>query len=82
MDEDLKKPWRICIAKQIIIIGKQLKMEECDQVLAVLLLNTPQKVKAFSEWARNKTVNHQIHSTPEEVMHVVSMIERGENPIA
>lgn len=57
-------------------------MEECDQVLMIMLLNTPEKIHNFVEWARTKTVNDRIQSTPEEVMHIVAMIDREEDPLA
>lgn len=76
MDKDFKKEWRDIITKLVISIGEQLKMEKNDQILMLMFLNTPRKIKKFSDWARSKTENNKINSTPEEVMHIVSVIQR------
>ena len=77
MEEDLKKAWRESITRLTIIIGKQLKMEKEDQWLMMLCLDTPRKIKRFSDWAKTKTVNNKLNSTPEEVMHIVTLIAKG-----
>lgn len=55
-------------------------MEKEDQILMMMSLNTPEKISKFSEWTKTKTVNGKLKSTPEEVMHIVTLIAK-EKPL-
>ena len=81
MDEDLKKRCRENITRLTIIIGKQLNMEEKDQILMLMYLNTPRKIKKFSDWARARTVDDKINSTPMKVLSAATRIGRGMEPL-
>ena len=44
----------------------------------MLSIRFRQRIKPFVNWARKRTVNNHIISTPAAVMHAVSQIERGD----
>ena len=76
MDAALKKKWADFITRLTISVGKQLDMERDDQILMMMCLNTPNKILKFVDWTKTKTVNNRIQSTPEEVMHIVTLIAK------
>ena len=81
MDEALKKKCRENITRLTIIIGKQLHMEKNDQILMIMCLNTPEKIKKFSDWARARTTDNKINSTPMKVLSAATRIGRGMEPL-
>jgi len=81
MDDKLKKEWVDFIAEMICSIGKQIRMEEKDQILMLKYLNTPNKINKFVEWAKTKTVNDKIQSTPMKVLSAATRIGRGMEPL-
>ena len=81
MDDQLKKKWADFIAEMICSIGKQLKMEEKDQILMLKYLNTPNKINKFVEWTKTKTVNDKINSSPMKVLSAATRIGRGMEPL-
>ncbi len=81
MDVATKKNWQDTTTHLIIAIGKQLKMEKEDQILMMMCLNTPEKVKMFTGWARKKTKGNKIQSTPAQVMSAATRIGRGMEPL-
>ena len=81
MEEALKKRWKDCRTKLIILIGKQLKMEKDDQILMMMSLNTPEKIKKFSDWTRARTKSNKIISTPMKVLSAATRIGRGMEPL-
>ena len=80
MNQDLKMKWKSCRTRLVISIGQQLRMEKEDQILMMMSLNTPENISKFSEWTKTKTVNGKLKSTPEEVMHTVTLIAK-EKPL-
>ena len=80
MDKATKEKWRVTTTRLIISIGKQLNIEKNDQILMMMCLNNPERVKMFSDWVRTKTVDNKLQSTPEEVMHIVTLIAK-EKPL-
>ena len=81
MDNNLKKEWADFITRLTISIGRQLNMDKADQWLMMMCLNTPRKINRFMDWARFKTVDNKLESTPEEVMHIVTLIAKGIEPL-
>ena len=81
MDDKLKKDWENFIAEMICSIGKQHRMEEKDQILMLKYLNTPNKINKFVEWAKTKTVNDRINSTPTRILSAATRIGRGMDPL-
>lgn len=78
MDKAEKKAWREAITDLIIAIGDDVGIKEENQILMMMYLNTPRKIKRFSDWAKARTVDNHLTVTPEAVMHAVSQIERGD----
>ena len=81
MDETLRKNCQEALAKMTITIGKQLSMEKNGQVFMMMMLNTPEKIKKFSDWARARTVDDKINSTPMKVLSAATRIGRGMEPL-
>ena len=81
MDEATKKKWQVATTRLIISVGKQLQMEKHDQILMMMMLNTPEKVIKFSDWVRTKTVNDKVVSTPMKVLSAATRIGRGMEPL-
>ena len=81
MDEQLRKKCQDAIARTTVAIGKQLNMEKHDQILMLMMLNTPEKIKKFSDWARSRTENNIIHSTPMKVLSAATRIGREMEPL-
>lgn len=81
MDEELRKKCQDAIARTTVAIGKQLNMEKHDQILMLMMLNTPEKIKKFSDWARARTENNIIHSTPMKVLSAATRIGREMEPL-
>lgn len=81
MDAAMKKKWQVATTRLIISVGKQLQMEKHDQILMMMMLNTPEKVKKFSDWVRTKTVNDKVESTPMKVLSAATRIGRGMEPL-
>lgn len=77
MDKALANRWANFITRLTISIGKQLNMEKEDQILMLMCLNTPKKITQFVDWTKTKTIKDKLHSTPAEVMHVVTLIAKG-----
>lgn len=81
MEEAMKKKWQVTTTRLIISIGKQINMEKNDQILMMMCLNNPERVKKFSDWVRTKTVNNKVNSTPEEVVRAATRIYQGLKPL-
>lgn len=81
MDETLRKSCQETVTRMTITIGKQLNMEKNDQILMLMMLNTPEKIKKFSDWARVRTENNIIRSTPMKVLSAATRIGRGMDPL-
>ena len=64
-----------------IDIGEQLRMEENDQILIVMSLNTPRKIMKFVNWVKTKTKGDKIQSTPMKVLSAATRIGRGMDPL-
>lgn len=69
------------ITRLIIDIGIQLNMEKNDQILMMLCLNTPSKIKRFVDWAKERTVGNEIKSDSIKVLRAATRIGRGIEPL-
>ena len=56
-------------------------MEDKDMVLMMLSLNTPRKIKRFSDWTKTKTVDDRIQATIPQVLSAATRIGRGMEPM-
>ncbi len=80
MDEATKKQWQVTSTRLIISIGKQLHIKKEDQIIMMMYLNTPKRIKMFSDWVKSKMENNKVNSTLEEVMQAANIIANGRMP--
>ena len=60
----------------VVEIGKMIPMEESNQVLIEILLDTEEKLKMFQEWIETKKNGGNLDTNETEIMNIVSKISR------
>ena len=60
----------------VVEIGKIIPMEESNQVLIEILLDTEEKLKMFQEWIATKKNGENLETNETEIMNIVSKISR------
>ena len=69
--------WK-ALMDMIVTINSTIPLEEKEQVLIVLLLNTEEKVKKWFHWIRQRLVGeNDLDATAAEIVRAAVQIDKG-----
>lgn len=72
--ENRREEWLMIM---INVLARDIGLDEYDQVLMVIQLNSDSKIDRFKDWLTTKIVDGVLHVTPKEVMNITARIGRG-----
>ena len=81
MTEEMRRRWQNNIAGLTVIIGEKLGMSDPEMNLMMMHLNTPRKIKRFSDWMKTKEEGETITATIPQVLSAATRIGRGWEPL-
>ena len=74
---ELSPYWQL-LMDMIVSINEQIPLEEKNQVLIVLKLNTEEKVKKWFEWLRSRlNGENELQATEAEIVRATVQIDKG-----
>ena len=60
----------------VVEIGEMIPLEESNQVLIEILIDTEEKLKIFQEWIATKKNGMELETNETEIMNIASRISR------
>ncbi len=74
-------PYREALISLILSINQVVRLQEKNQVLLVMQLDTETKIREFSHWIkRNLEGENSLQVDEVQIMHASAQISRGEKP--
>ena len=74
---DKSSPYRKALIGLINSINQEVPLEEKDQVLIVMTLDTENKIHRFNNWLKTKLDNGSLQATSVEIVRAAVQISKG-----
>ena len=72
-------PYREALMRLINAINAEIPLEEKNQVLLVMKLNTEEKIIQFNEWVKKNVKNGKLQATEAEIVRAAVRIDKESN---
>lgn len=71
-------PYRKALISLINSINEVVPLEDKDQVLIVLKLDTEEKISLFNDWVKSHLIGeNELHATAQEIVRAAVQIGKG-----